>query len=42
MNPFLGPNITRNISINMYMGVKKKLTNQQPRTNNDIKSSLNT
>ncbi len=42
MKPFLGPNITINTSINIYIGVKKKLTSQQPRTNNDMKSSLNT
>jgi hypothetical protein len=40
--PFLVPKDTIKIRINMYIGVKKKLTNQQPRTNNETKSSLNT
>ena len=42
IKPFLGPNITIKIKRNIYIGVKKKLTNQQPRTNKEIKSSLNT
>lgn len=42
IDPFLGPNITKNTRANMYIGVKKKLTNQQPLTNKDIKSSLST
>lgn len=40
--PFFGPNITIKASINIYIGVKKKLTNQQPLTNKVIKSSRNT
>jgi hypothetical protein len=32
MAPFFILNITKNIKKNMYIGVKKKLTNQQPRT----------
>lgn len=42
IEPFLGPNMTRKTSTNMYIGVKKKLTNQHPLTNRDKKSSLNT
>jgi hypothetical protein len=42
IEPFLGPNITKKTNINIYMGVKKKLTNQQPLTNKDRKSSLRT
>lgn len=40
--PFLGPKITIKDKINIYIGVKKKLTNQQALTNKDKKSSLNT
>jgi hypothetical protein len=40
--PFLGPNITTKVKINIYIGVKKKLTSQQARTTKDRKSSLKT
>ena len=40
--PFLGPKYTKNTSISIYMGVKKKLTSQQPLTQSDIKSSRKT
>jgi hypothetical protein len=40
--PFLGPNTTTKVKINMYIGVKKKLTNQQALTIRDKKSSLKT
>jgi hypothetical protein len=40
--PFFGPNITTKTKINIYIGVKKKLTNQQALTIKDKKSSLKT
>ena len=42
IKPFLGPNITIKTSMNIYIGVKKKLTNQHPLTNKEIKSSRKT
>ena len=42
IEPFLILNITIKFNINIYIGVKKKLTSQHPRTTVDIKSSLNT
>lgn len=42
IEPFFVLNITTNVSINIYMGVKKKLTSQQPLTIKEIKSSRNT
>lgn len=37
---FFTPKVTEKTRINIYIGVKKKLTIQQPRTKNDKKSSL--
>ena len=34
--------MTKKTKINMYIGVKKKLTSQHPRTNKEIKSSRST
>lgn len=34
--------MTTKVKMNMYIGVKKKLTNQHPRTTKDKKSSLKT
>ena len=42
IDPFFTPNIAKNTSISMYIGVKKKLTNQQPLTHKAKKSSLST
>ena len=42
MEPFFILKATIKLKINIYIGVKKKLTNQQPLTTIDKKSSLNT
>ena len=42
IDPFFTPNIAKNTSISIYIGVKKKLTNQHPLTHNAKKSSLST
>ena len=41
IEPFLTLNNTIKFKINIYIGVKKKLTSQQPLTTTDIKSSFN-
>ena len=42
IDPFFTPNIAKNTNISIYIGVKKKLTNQHPLTHKDRKSSRST
>ena len=39
--PFFTPNEIKKVAVNIYIGVFTKLTNQQPRTTEYIKSSFN-